>query len=120
MRKSKYGYYPKKECGTIYAEQSFRRMLPKMGRIVLIKGTYSVRRNYIVRLINAEGKHFVFRGFSWGYMGQGSRALVEALKLIGVEAPWLTDFNVCGGHHYYPNSIIIRVDNQNRHVTLVS
>lgn len=102
-----YGYYQIKGC-TTQAEKSFKRMLDRMGNIVRVTGTYSVKHNYRVRFTNDKGEQFVFGGFGFFYSGQGSRALVNCLKVIGVNAEWLLSHEL-RGDTYNNNSFFINL-----------
>lgn len=106
-RIKKHRYYQLKGS-TMQAEKTFARMVERMGNIVRITGTYTVRQNYRVRLTNDKGEQFIFGGFGFFYSGTGSRGLVKCLKMIGVNAEWLLNHEF-RGDTYNNNSFFINI-----------
>lgn len=106
-RVKKHRYYQTKGS-SMTAEKTFMRMIGRMGKIVRITGTYTVKRNYRIRLTNDQGEQFIFGGFGFFYSGTGSRALVKCLSAIGVDAEWLASHEL-KGDTYDNNSFFINV-----------
>lgn len=80
-----YHYLPKRLGGTQNGIESFKKVYPRMGKIVRITGTYSMKRGgYRVKFFGADGQVWDFYGFAWWYGGQGPRGLAECLRLMGI------------------------------------